>query len=306
MVRFTCNVCGAYNEVEHFATEPASCACGSNVRIRALIYLLSTELFGRALTLDEFPTLKSIRGIGMTDQHCYASRLAQKFDYTNTFYDTEPRLDFNERNEELENTCDFLLSADVLEHIAPPIDRALETACRLLKPAGFLALTVFCNPQDQMKEHYPELHDFRIARLNDSLVIVNRRRDGTVEIHENPIFHGGPGSTLEMREFGISALKAALLSAGFSTVRFLSEDVPQFGILFDHDVSQPAIAAKAPFVMSRAATAELVDAYRSAREGLHERTIRNEALEQRVNAGARSRWVRLGRILGFGPKLTGS
>jgi hypothetical protein len=38
MVCFTCNICGAYNEVEHFASEPATCACGSSVRLRAPIH----------------------------------------------------------------------------------------------------------------------------------------------------------------------------------------------------------------------------------------------------------------------------
>jgi hypothetical protein len=28
MVCFTCNICGAPSEVEHFASEPATCACG--------------------------------------------------------------------------------------------------------------------------------------------------------------------------------------------------------------------------------------------------------------------------------------
>src|SRR5215471_17289289 len=55
VVSFTCNICGASNRVEKFATEPATCACGSNVRIRALIYLLSMELFNQSLTLAEFP-----------------------------------------------------------------------------------------------------------------------------------------------------------------------------------------------------------------------------------------------------------
>ena len=55
MVSFTCNICGAYNQVENFATEPASCGCGSNVRLRALIHLLSMELFGQSLPLVEFP-----------------------------------------------------------------------------------------------------------------------------------------------------------------------------------------------------------------------------------------------------------
>ena len=64
MVRFTCNICSAYNEVEQFASEPATCACGSNVRLRALIHLLSNELFGRSLPLPAFPKMKAIRGLG--------------------------------------------------------------------------------------------------------------------------------------------------------------------------------------------------------------------------------------------------
>ena len=68
MVSFVCNICDRYNEVEHFETEPATCDCGSNVRVRALIYLLSMELFGQSLTLAAFPKLKSIRGLGMSDK----------------------------------------------------------------------------------------------------------------------------------------------------------------------------------------------------------------------------------------------
>jgi hypothetical protein len=96
MVEFICNVCGAHNQIPEpeFATEPASCACGSNVRTRALIHLLSLELFGRSLILSDFPRLKSIRALGMSDKPCYASILQEKFDYQNTFYDREPRVDF--------------------------------------------------------------------------------------------------------------------------------------------------------------------------------------------------------------------
>src|SRR5438477_6625720 len=78
LLSFTCNICGAFNEVENFATEPASCVCGSNVRLRALIHLLSIELFGQSLSLTEFPKLKAIRGLGMTDKDAYARLLAEK------------------------------------------------------------------------------------------------------------------------------------------------------------------------------------------------------------------------------------
>ena len=122
MVAFQCNICGAFNELEQFATEPATCACGSNVRVRALIHLLSLELFGESLVASEFPKLKAIRGLGMSDKDCYAQILADKFDYTNTFYDREPRFDFTQEHPDLAGQYDFILSADVLEHIAPPVE----------------------------------------------------------------------------------------------------------------------------------------------------------------------------------------
>ena len=259
MVSFICNICGAHNRTEEFATEPASCSCGSNVRVRALVHLLSMELFGKTLILTEFPKLKAIRGLGMTDKACYAEILADKFDYTNTYYDREPRFDFTEFHPQLSNTYDFILSADVLEHIAPPVGRALEEVCRLLKPRGFLAVTVYCNPSDQMREHFPELHDYRIVPLGDSAVLINRRRDGKLEVSESLIFHGGSGTTLEMREFGISELRAKLLAAGFREVHFLVENVLEIGILFDHDVSQPLIARKERFVLDAAARTQIID-----------------------------------------------
>jgi len=156
MVCFTCNICGADNEVEQFASEPATCACGSNVRLRGLIRLLSIELFGRSLPLPGFPKMKAIRGLGMSDKDCYNGLLAEKFDYTNTFYDREPRLDFTESHPELAGQYDFILSADVLEHIAPPVERAFEETRRILKPHGFLGITVYCNPEDRLREHFPE------------------------------------------------------------------------------------------------------------------------------------------------------
>ena len=182
---FICNICGAHNHIESFETEPASCACGSNVRLRALIHLLSIELFGQDLVLAEFPKLKAIRGLGISDQAGYARILADKFDYTNTFYDREPHLDLSEPHPQLYGTYDFILLADVIEHIAPPIERALEEACRLLKPHGFLGITIFCNPIDQMREHFPELNEFKIVPLGKSPVLVNRRRDGTLEIRDD-------------------------------------------------------------------------------------------------------------------------
>jgi SAM-dependent methyltransferase len=303
VVAFTCNICGADNEVEEFATEPASCACGSNVRLRALIHLLSMELFGNSLFLSQFPKLRAIRGLGLSDQAGYARILADKFDYTNTYYDREPRFDIAEPHPELAGTYDFILMADVLEHIAPPVECALEEACRLLKPTGFLGITVYCSPSDQMREHYPELNAFRIVPLGDSQVLVNRRQDGSLEVRDDLIFHGGSGATLEMREFGITALENKLRTAGFREVSFLTENLPAIGVLFDHDVSQPLVARKEPFVMDRCGQSQLAEEWRVSSERARRQQQRADSLEAQVRMAEESRWLRLGRKLGVGPKF---
>jgi SAM-dependent methyltransferase len=304
MVSFVCNICGRFNQVEQFATEPATCACGSNVRVRALIHLLSMELFDRSLTLAAFPKLKSIRGLGMSDKEAYASILREKFDYTNTFYDREPRFDFTESHPEVYGTYDFILSADVLEHIAPPVERALEETVRLLKPNGFLGITVYCNPSDMLREHFPDLHTYRTVALGDSMVLVNRRADGALEVRDDLVFHGGTGETLEMREFGITSLKQKLLGAGFRDVHLLTLDIPSHGILFDDDVSQPLVARKEPFVMNRAAVAELLGERDAAQAEIERLNEESQSLRAQMSMAAESRWIRLGRRAGLGPDFS--
>ena len=319
MTDFICNVCGSRNAVAEFAAEPASCACGSNVRTRALIHLLSMELFGRNLILADFPRLKSVRALGMSDKECYASILQEKFDYRNTYYDREPRFDFSEPHSELAGTLDFVLSADVLEHVAPPVETTLREVHRLLKPHGFLVGTVPCSCGEMLREHYPDLYEYRILPLGGTPVLVNRRRDGHLEVTDELAFHGGVGATLEMRQFTVAALYEKLLASGFTNVRFFNENVPECGILFDRDVSQPVIAAKQqPFALRGAARAEIIDQWRSAEDRAwrdrqlaanagnqaREAHAVSETLAARIRLASGSRWLRLGRAFGVGPKLT--
>jgi SAM-dependent methyltransferase len=250
------------------------------VRLRALIHLLSLELFGRSMPLPEFPRLKSIRGLGMSDKDCCAQILSDKFDYTNTFYDREPRFDSSRADERLWGQYDFILSADVLEHVGPPVETTLEQLCRMLKPRGFLGVTVFCAPSDTLREHFSELREYRIVPLGERPVLINRRADGTLEIRDDLIFHGGTGSTLEMLEF-------------------LTDNVPEFGILFDHDVSQPLIARKERFAMESRTIAEFTDAYRAVQQ----EAASGQESADRMRLAASSRWVKLGRRLGVGPEL---
>src|SRR2546425_3188199 len=116
-----CNICGEWTtgSVADLGRETASCGtCRSIARWRAVIHVLSMELFGTALALPDFPDRPDIKGIGLSDWHGYATRLASKLGYENTYYDTEPRLDIASLDSFVERSCDFVIASDVFEHVA--------------------------------------------------------------------------------------------------------------------------------------------------------------------------------------------
>jgi len=332
MISFTCNICGAGNALEEIPWEESTCSgCGSNVRMRALIYMLSIELFGAARTLPEFPKDKKVRGFGLSDALLYATPLEDKFDYTNTYYDRQPYLDITQPHPEQYGTYDFILSSDVFEHVAIPVERAFQEAFRLLKPHGVLCITVPSSAADEdTVEYYPDLHEYSIVELGGEHVLVNRKKDKTLEVHQNLEFHGGIGATLVMRQFSQRDMAGKLRGSGFAQVEYLTESVPEFGIVLVGNWSLPLVARKvareagavaaampvweAPVAASEtpvAAVAEVVEAGNPQLENQISR-LHNEkaALERRVAAlesqlrmAADSRWVKLGRRLGYGPKL---
>ena len=111
------------------------------MRVRALVALISSEIFGAPMTLPEFPMLKGIRGIGMSDSPQVAERLAEKFDYTNTFYHQAPFFDVTMPDLRDIGRFDFILSSEVMEHVPPPVEEAFAALSRLLKPNGLLLMT---------------------------------------------------------------------------------------------------------------------------------------------------------------------
>src|SRR5882757_8524808 len=138
MPQFNCNICGSNNSVAIIEWESPSCStCGSNTRFRALIFMLSRELFGEARPLPDFPVMRNIRGLGMSDHPSYATALAEKFDYVNTYFERQPFLDITEVHSELYGSYDFILAGDVLEHVPAPVERSLDEACKLLQSNGF-------------------------------------------------------------------------------------------------------------------------------------------------------------------------
>lgn len=267
-IQFTCNICGRLNRraLGELGRENSSCsACGSNVRTRGLLQALSLELFGVNLSLRDFPRVKSLRGLGTSDDSSYATRLAEKFDYHNTFYDREPRLDIANPAENELGRYDFVISSEVFEHVPPPVEKAFCNVFRLLKPSGVLVLTVPYSIEPSPSEHFPELHQFGLVQLGNSMVLVNRTPDGQVQVFENVVFHGGRGSTAEMREFTEQSLKAALTGAGFRDIRIYSEDYKPFGIVRAETWSLPITARKGPGGLGMEATRDVLEEWRNLR-----------------------------------------
>src|SRR5678815_5515724 len=247
---FTCNICGAVCErpAAPSGREVPDCpTCGSTVRLRSLMALLSREIVGVELALPDFPVLKGVRGLGMSDPDALAGRLVEKFDYTNTFYHQEPRVDVVNPAAEHIGRYDFILSSEVLEHVPPPVERAFGNLNRMLRPDGLLLLTVPYTINGQTAEHFPELHEYALAAPGGRNVLVNRRRDGSLEVFENLSFHGGDGSTLEMRVFTEASLKEILAAAGFAQAHIASENVPEFGVDHSETWSLPIVGRKGSF-----------------------------------------------------------
>jgi len=244
-VPFRCNLCGggAVAALAALSRETPSCPrCGSTVRFRAIAHLLVRELFGREIALPDLPPHRDVCGIGLSDAPAYATPLAAKFDYTNTFFHTEPRLDIAAAPAAMDGRYDFLIASDVFEHVAPPVGRAFECARRILKPGGLFVFTVPFSLEADTQEHYPELGDFRVVEERGAWRLHNRTADGREQTFDHLVFHGGPGTTLEMRLFSRAALLREFDRAGFSDVRVAAEPCLPFGIVWPEPWSVPMVA----------------------------------------------------------------
>lgn len=244
---YHCNICGQACETKVAALnrERASCHnCGSSVRMRSIIHLLSIELFGESLILSDFPVKPNIKGIGMSDWNGYAMCLTHKLNYKNTYYHKKPKLDITAIDPTLEGTLDFLISSDVFEHVAPPISVAFKNARRLLKPKGVLIFTVPYTKYKKTKEHFPHLHKYEIIKRGKDHILKNITKDCRKRIFKNLVFHEGIGATLEMRVFSESSLKEEFVKAGFRQVRIYKKSYLKYGIYWNHDWSLPITARR--------------------------------------------------------------
>ncbi len=249
-LRFRCNICGEHNTaiLDDLQREKPTCTtCGSTARARAIIRALSVELFrGESEALPDWPLWKEVSGLGMTDWEGYAARLAEKFSYTNTFLHKEPWLDVaaEEVPAHWIESCDFVISSEVLEHVLPPVSRAFQNVYNILKPGGVLILTVPYGLMPDTQEHFSDLYDFQIVEDRGTSVLRNTTREGEVQEFRNLVFHGGPGSTLEMRVFSENALVRLLREAGFEEIKVHRKPDIVHGVWWPEPWSLPISARK--------------------------------------------------------------
>jgi SAM-dependent methyltransferase len=227
-----------------------SCACGSTARFRALVHVLSTELFQRSLALDEFPETPDLAVLDMSGWEGYAHRLRRKVAYSNTYLHREPRLDIAAAIPPgWRNRFDVVICSEVLEHVDPPVGDAFGNLRELLKPGGLLLLTVPYSRNDETREHFPELFRHRLVRRSGKRCLYNVTRDGREQWFEDLVFHGGPGATLELRVFARGQLRRELAVQGFMDICCHEEWVPEVGALWGAPDGCP-ITARRPHEFS--------------------------------------------------------
>lgn len=239
---FLCNICATQvsSPEEGLTREATSCpSCGSTVRMRSLMHVLSMELFGESIPVPHFPVDKKIVGTGMSDWETYAALLAEKFSYTNRFFDREPFMDITDPPAALESTLDFLISTDVFEHVAPPVVAALQNARALLKPSGVFIFSVPYMAEGETLEHFPDLFDYHLEEKDGAFTLLNRTRAGEWQSFDDLCFHGGRGSTLELRVFSERPLLEQIAEAGFAPPVLYGEPVMEFGIRWPERLSLP-------------------------------------------------------------------
>lgn len=248
--RFRCNICGrlplAPIQAIGSRETPSCYYCGSNLRFRSILAVLSMELFGTIIPISAMPRNKRIFGIGISDSRVYAAALRKKFSYTNTYYHRPPRLDITNLHPKREETADFVISSEVFEHVPPPVSKSFSNLYKLLKPGGFCVFTVPYVTGGATIEHFPELYRYKLKKRAGRKILVNRTREGIEQVFESLSFHGGKGSTLEMRVFSRNSLFSEIEKAGFGEIKVHRDSFPEFGIILDQLDSSFAVSMRKP------------------------------------------------------------
>lgn len=236
---FVCNICGGYTDTicNGGTREELLCqTCFSNARFRAVTYafqkyVLKNDMPPESFRLCDMEERKDLKGIGQSDWPGYAFHLERRTNYTNTFYHQEPRLDIT-GDVSAWSEMDFVISSDVLEHVEPPISTSFMNLRKILRPGGVLILSVPYQDGEQSVEYYPDLYKYKIIELDSDYLLINKTRNNEIQVFGNLVFHGGPGSTLEMRMLGRGGLIRYLQSSGFTNIVDIEPNLHEIGAVW--------------------------------------------------------------------------
>jgi SAM-dependent methyltransferase len=201
-------------------------------------------LFGESLAIREFPLRPDIAVLDMSGWEEFGQRVARRLGYINTYFHKEPYLDISVPPPSWNGRFDVVISSDVFEHVAPPVARAFENTLALLKPGGSFLLTVPYRKDGHTQEHFPDLYQYELFEKQGSWQMLNTTKGGERQCFNNLIFHGGPGSTLEMRVFSEAGVRHELETAGYIDIQFHGGPAFDDGVVWSEDWSLPITARK--------------------------------------------------------------
>lgn len=217
-LRFFCNACLAVRQtiITKDLREGLICPiCGLNSRQRAILFAV------QKITRKRFIRRKNLSIVGVSDGAPIESAFRDRFGsiYKNFEYHAEPFLDITKVDEDLKSTADVVTCSEVLEHVQPPINLAFEGLFKLLKPGGWLILSVpHRNADFPHEEHFPIMSNVQLI-FKPNQVLKRIDLEGNEREFLELVFHGGAGATLEYRVFSEVSLLNYLLESGFKNIQ---------------------------------------------------------------------------------------
>jgi len=194
-------------------------SCGLNSRQRAILFA------AQRTAKRGFFRKKDLSIVGVSDGTPIESAFKVRFGsiYKNFEFHTEPFLDITKVDDFLESSADIVTCSEVLEHVQPPIDGAFIGLYKLLKPGGWLILSVPHRGADaNHEEHFPVMTNSEL--LNEPIRMLRGiDHQGNEREFTALIFHGGAGATLEYRLFSESSLRSNLENSGFKNIQTQSD-----------------------------------------------------------------------------------
>jgi SAM-dependent methyltransferase len=211
-----------------------------------MVLALSVALHAKPIILPDWPRRFEIRGLGLSDWSGMEEMLCEKISFVNTFFHRDPYLDIRNIPRDLEGRFDFVFSSEVFEHVDPPVERSFEGAFKLIKPGGALILSVPHYEREETIEHFPGASSYQVLERDGEWLVEAKDDQGVTTVYRDVVFHGGGGSTLEMRQMAAKAITKISLQTGFSESTPFDHDFPDHGIIWKRPHSMwPYLISKA-------------------------------------------------------------